>query len=141
MNQLETIIELYKDGLTTREIGKELNLGKTTVWNRLHKAGIPRSVKYDRIVSLYQRGLSSFEVAIEVGIRASSEQKDRCLNKALTFLVIPRRVLNACEWYMLPRRRRTFHCFTLPSTKVYIGYNCPSISCRAKLATCLIPAT
>jgi DNA-binding CsgD family transcriptional regulator len=72
MNQLDTMIGLYKEGLTTREIGRQLNLGKTTVWNYFRKAGIDRSVKYERIIKLYEQGLSSLDIGKKLNITSGA---------------------------------------------------------------------
>jgi len=62
------VAELYKQGFSTRRIGRMLGYSKSPVLRRLHELGIKLrgrrvDVDVEKIVKLYERGFSSREIA------------------------------------------------------------------------------
>lgn len=74
--QTETLVNLYKDGLSTVKIGRLIGMSQFGVWHRLRKAGVPSRVRkptdINKIIQLRQAGLTLARIAKIIDITPKS---------------------------------------------------------------------
>jgi DNA invertase Pin-like site-specific DNA recombinase len=80
---LQTVIHLYESGMSTTQIAKRFNMSATSVWERLHNAGIQLrdniegmvAVGYkkrgpdEEILKMYQDGMNAAQIARSYGLK------------------------------------------------------------------------